>query len=497
MNILMVYPPCRETVPPAPPLGLLYVAQPLLEDGHHIDFFDIALEKPSREEVLLKIKDKKFDLMMIGGIITTYSYVKWLTNEVRKIHPYIPIIGGGFVATPIPHLIFKNTGINVVCNGEGDITTREYVAALDEGKDISKVYGLFIKNENSFFKTPERPLVSNLDEIHLPLDAYKLLDMERYIINENGKQLQHQLESYGMWDSYLNECRVFDILSERGCVAHCTFCYRMMKGLRKHSVPYLIDHIKYLSETYRVNLFQFIDELFVSNKKWIDEFCIAIKENNIDIRFRINLRANMITDELLTRLKSVGCIDIGVGFESGSQRMLDEMKKHTRVEDNYRVYRLLKKYNMILGANTMQGMPGETQKSLMETLKFIQECKIDNAACNYVTAYPDSDLYRYVLKQGLIKDEDAYLEWIADSDACEFKLNLTQLPDSDLIYYHWLLADALRKNKFRDELDNAKIGITEYYKFLIKHYGIRVLYHIGLFKVAWNLKNNLNLKREQ
>jgi len=243
MNILMVYPPCRETDTPVLPLGLLYVAQPLLEDGHHIDFFDIAHEKTSRGEVLSKIKNKKFDLMMIGGIITTYSYVKWLTNEVREFYPDIPIMGGGFVATPIPHLIFKNTGINAVCNGEGDITAREYVAALDEGKDISKVQGLFIKNKNSFFKTPERPLISNLDEIHPPLDAYKLLDIERYII-ENGKQLQPQLELYGMWDSYLNECRLFDILSERGCVARCTFCYRMMKGLRKHSVPYLIEHIK-------------------------------------------------------------------------------------------------------------------------------------------------------------------------------------------------------------------------------------------------------------
>jgi len=203
----------------------------------------------------------------------------------------------------------------------------------------------------------------------------------------------------------------------------------------------------------------------------------------------------MITDELLAKLKSAGCLDICVGFESGSQRMLDEMKKHTKVEDNYRAYRLLKKHNMIVAAPTMQGMPGETRETLMETLKFFRDCKMDSAACYYVTAYPDSNLYRYALKQGLIKDEDAYLEWIANSDACDFKLNLTQLPDSDLIYYHWLLADALRKNKLQDELGNTKIGIAEYYKFLIKHYGIRLLYHIGLFKVAWNLKNNIESKK--
>ena len=146
MNILMIYPPCRESNTPTLPLGLLYVAQPLIEDGHNVKFFDIALEKLSKKEVLAKIKSEKFDLMIVGGIITTYSYLKWLTNEVKNIYPDVPIMGGGFVATPIPHIIFKYTGIDVICNGEGDITVKEYVLALEGGRSISDISGLFIKN---------------------------------------------------------------------------------------------------------------------------------------------------------------------------------------------------------------------------------------------------------------------------------------------------------------------------------------------------------------
>lgn len=485
MKILIIYPPCRESMTPTLPLGLLYVAQTLIEAGHTITFFDIALEKPTREEAISKIKSEKFDLMIIGGIITTYGYIKWLTNEVKKIYPNIPILGGGFVATPIPHIIFKNTGIDVICNGEGDITVREYVSTLEGAGDISKVSGLFIKNGTSFIKTSERPLIKNLDDISPPVDAYKLLNIERYII-ENGKSLQQMLESHGDWDSNRGECRYFAVLSGRGCVGNCTFCYRMVKGIRKHSVPYVIKHMKYLSETYKVNFFEFQDELFIGNNRWTDDFCTAMEESDMDVHFTISSRADMITEELLKRLKSIGCIHITIGFESGSQKMLDSMKKHMKVEHNYTAYKILKKYNMLPGAPTIIGMPGETKESIKETLKFIQDCNIDSAANYFATPYPNSDIYQYAIRKGLIKDEEKYLEWISNSDAAEFKINLTELSDADLLYYRFLLNDACKKNKFQNE---SKKNSSEYYKFLIRHHSIKLLYHIGLYKLIWIINN--------
>lgn len=495
MNILIVNPPCRESATPMLPLGLLYVVQPLIEDGHNIRFFDIALEKPERETVLARIRSENFDLMIIGGIVTTYGYIKWLTKEVKKLYPEIPIMGGGYAASPIPHLIFRHTGIDVVCNGEGDITVREYVSVLAKGGDISSVPGLFIKNGNSFSKTPDRPLIKNLDEISPPSDAYKLLDIERYITGI-GKEMQPVMESAGLWKTDMGDCRFFEVLSARGCIGNCTFCYRMIKGFRKHSAGYVVNHMKYLSEKYRINMFNFDDELFIGNKKWIDEFCNEMKESGMKILFRTSSRADLLNDEILEKLKAVGCIYVTVGFESGSQKMLDEMKKHMDVEHNYRAYRLLKKYNMTsMGIATIQGMPGETYDTIKDTLKFIKECKIDSAANYYVTPYPDSEIYRYALNKGLIKDEDAYLEYISNSDAGEFKINLTRLSDTELKYYTFLLNDACRKNAIQDKLEDHKIGKVACYKFLIGSFGIKMLYHIGLFNVVWKI-NNMLLSRK-
>ena len=255
--------------------------------------------------------------------------------------------------------------------------------------------------------------------------------------------------------------------------------------------------MKYLFDTYKINLFSFVDDLFIYNKKWTDEFCTALKDSKMDVRFMITSRANMITEEMVTKLKSVGCLGVGVGYESGSQRMLDLMKKHIKVEDNYNAYNLLKKYNLLLGVPTIVGMPGETRESIMETLTFIDELKIDSAANYYATPYPNSEIYQYALKEGLIQDEEKYLEWISNSDASEFKINLTNLSETELKYYIWLLRDACRKNNILNGLEKHNIGRIALYKFLIKHFSISILYRVGLFNIMWHFNNRMESKKRK
>ena len=174
------------------------------------------------------------------------------------------------------------------------------------------------------------------------------------------------------------------------------------------------------------------------------------------------------------------------------------MKKYTKVEHNYNAYRLLKKHSMIiLGAPTVQGLLGETKETLKETLKFFNDCDVDNAAVYYATPYPNSDIYQYALKKGLIQDEDEYLEWISNSDASELKINLTQLSDADLIYFHWVLAEALRKNRLKSKLSKNELTKRDYYMFILKHSAINMLYYTGLFKLAWNFKNAVVMKNKR
>jgi len=77
------------------------------------------------------------------------------------------------------------------------------------------------------------------------------------------------------------------------------------------------------------------------------------------------------------------------------------------------------------------------------------------------------------------------------------KVNLTQLSDADLIYYHWILAEALRKNRLKNKLSKNELTNIDYYYFILKHYGIKLLYYTGLFKLVWDLKNAAEVRKKR
>ena len=477
MNICIINPPCREYQAPQVPLGLIYVAQSLIDAGHSIDFIDVNLNKNSEEEVISRAQD--CEILLIGGLATTYSYLKRITNSINKLYPDVPIMAGGYIATPIPHVIFKNTGVTHICIGEGDITVREYVSAIESSSDLLKVPGLFIKKNDSFIKTDDRPLIKNLDEINPPFDAYKLLDIEKYI---NGMEQNAKLY-LNPKDEFLKKgpFRLLPILSGRGCSAKCTFCYRMIPGMRKHSVPYVINHMKYLIDTYHTNMFMFNDELFVGNKIWLNDFCRAIADSDIDTRFSINARANLISEEMISMLKKVGCCDIQIGIESGSQKILDAMNKNIKVEQNYSAYALLKKYGFREAGSTVFGMPGEDINTFKENLQLIKNCELESPSWYYATPYPKSELYQYAIQNGYIKDEEKYLEEISNCDASEFKINFTDFSDDELRFYHWFLIDECKKNRIIHEIKSGNASIIQLYRHRLNHGLVKYLFNLRLF----------------
>lgn len=264
MKVLLINPPIRERVKAdIPPWGLVYVAQSMLDEGHEVVFLDLNANRWSREEVLDRISKLDFDLVGIGGLITQYSYLKWITLESKKKYPDIPIIAGGFVATPIPKIIFSNTGVDIICYGEADITVKELLKALESGKDLRSVKGLFLKKEKGdFLQTPPRPLIKNLDDIPIPKSVYeKLLPMDIYIQNASGDDMKSLIKNseFGknLSEADLENIRHFNLITGRGCTHNCSFCYRMIKGIRKHSVNYVLEYLRYLKENYNITTFTF------------------------------------------------------------------------------------------------------------------------------------------------------------------------------------------------------------------------------------------------
>lgn len=434
MNILLINPPVREwSKPNLFPAGLGYIAAVLLRERHKVEVLDINAYRFSKEEVEDKIRKADFDVVGIGGIITTYKYIKWLTGVLRKHHPVKKIVVGGSVGSSVPRIMLEKNPIDIVCMGEGEETIRELIAALKDKEDLSKVAGIWYKDASGkICQTGMRPPIKDLD--NLPFPAWDLFAMDVYLKNPVGAPNRNKwIDGSADKDTPLS----INLFATRGCPYRCIYCYHdfMGMGWRHRSPENVIKEIEELYKRYKVLYFHLIDDEFVVNKNFVTEFCRLLKELAKKIGHKITWgcagRVNLMTKELIATMADAGCVLIGYGIESGSQKMLDAMKKDVKVEQAKKAIRLTKEYLGWADCSFMIGTPGENKETIQETIDFCKELNLTPEVIFFITPYPGTELYRIALAEGKIKDEEEYILGL-DEQGEKIKVNFTDFSDKEL-----------------------------------------------------------------
>ncbi len=421
MKVLLIIPPCRESRPAASlPLGFAYIASVLRNAGHDVSFMNIDAFRHSKEKVEELVKKAEFDVAATGGLITVYSYVKWLSRIVKKYHPKKMLAIGGAMPTCVPHVVLEKTEADAVILGEGEYTMLELVEAVEKNRGLEKVKGLWFKKDGKIIRNERRELIKNLDE--LPFPAWDLLPMDLYLSRPTINHLPPNLKS-------------ITVSTARGCPYGCTFCYNVFgaRSSRKRSADSIISEIKILQEKYDVKVIAFCDDLFIINKKDIMEFCDKMIEQKIDLIWASNGRVNTVDMELLKKMKKAGCVGILYGFESGSQKMLDAMNKQVTVKQIKDAINATREAGLHIYPNFMFGIPGETVETIKETVNFIKEMDMYIPGIFIASPFPGSQLYDYAKSKGLIKDEEKFIE--SCGECLSLTLNLTDMSDSELL--HW------------------------------------------------------------
>ena len=434
MKILLINPPIREWAKPNIfPSGLGYIASVLLREGHQVEVLDINGYRFSKEEVEKKIKESDFDVVGIGGIVTVYKYVKWLAGILKKYHPDKKIIVGGSVGSSIPKIMLEKNPVDIVCIGEGEETIIDLIKALENNEDLAKVKGIWYKDMSGrIYQTERRHPIKNLDNI--PFPAWDLFPMEIYLKNPVGAPNRNKWID-GSPDE--NTPLSMNLSATRGCPYQCIYCYHdfMGQGYRHRSPENVISEIKILYERYKVLYYHFLDDLFVLNKDFVYKFCKLIKEFSREIGQEITWgcsgRVNLVTEDLIATMVDSGCVLIGYGIESGSQRMLDLIKKKVTVEQAKNAIRLTKKYLGWADCTFMIGYPGETMETIQETINFCKELDLVPEAIFFLTPYPGTELYQIALQQGKIKDEEEYLLGLGEQGE-KVRVNFTNFTDEEL-----------------------------------------------------------------
>lgn len=480
------------------PYGALYVAASLIEEKHDVRIENYDIEKFEYADLFRRIKEYKPDVIGISGVIVmSYKFVKDVSLYIKKEFPYIKIIVGGGVGSAA-ELLLRNSGVDVVVIGEGDMTIKELAERIAKGRSYHDVDGIAFKEGDAVIKTPSRAPIQNLDVLKYP--AFDLLDMSKYFIDI--KATITGLRHYKNPDSRLFEPqrskKILRILLSRGCTSKCTFCYRPTPGFRHFSFDYIFDYIEYLIDKFNINIFSFGDECFAPNKAWNWKFLEELNKRKLDIMFQImGMRVDAVDYDILRAFKEAGCFILFYGFESGSQKMLDIMEKRVTVEENLEAARLTKKAGIYTSPNFLFGMPGETTGTVYETVDFLKRINYGPYWHQYVyaLAVPGTPLHDYAKLTDLIQDEDKYLENLFYTSTQNLIntnafINFTSEPYETVKSWPKLLEDELLKYYYKNKI------IYLIHKYLKPNY---LFYSLKRFGVRETLKDiwNYLLKKAQ
>lgn len=426
MRILLINPPIREGRPAFHrPFGLASIAQVLRDAGHIVLIYDINSTRHTREEVAHYLPRERFDMVGVGGLISIYKYLNFLFPLLRERYKNTPIVLGGGGITSAPEVFMENLCPDYGILGEGEYTMLE----LASGDEISGILGLVYHEADKLKFNPPRPLEKSLDKFGR--GALDLLDMEKYTQTSCHQGANTELA----------------MIATRGCPRNCSFCYHVFgRSMRYRSLESVLDELEYLIFRYKVESIMFCDELFTARKSYVMQFCEELIKKQINIAWSCLSRVDTIDEEMMALMNRAGCRRIGFGFESGSQRILDEMNKGVTVEQATTSCRLAAKYFRTVHGTFVYGMPSENRETVEETIRWWTNTGVRILSrLYYLNPYPGTKVYHDNFDKIIKKYSSEHNYFLALSDASEFVINLTELSDEEYFNHRYYLTTEIER----------------------------------------------------
>lgn len=384
MRILLLHPPLANRRPnyQGLPLGLLYIASFLKGRGHIVKVIDYFTEPYTRGRLLQVIEDFRPELVGYSAMTANYPQAVSINQDIKKAVKALRTIIGGAHATAFPEETLKD-GFDIVARAEGE----ETMAEIAEGLDMAGIKGLSFCRDGVISHNQERPLELNID--CFSLSARDLFPMDRY---RNTLPSGH---------------RATVLFTSRGCPFNCIFCCAgksiFGKKVRFHSPAAIIKDMEEIIKIYNIRGFDIEDDNFLVQEDRAREMTDGFISRKWDIRFTIQATANFIRSiTLLNKMRRAGCVEITLGFESGSPEILRKIKKGISVEESIRASRLIKKAHIQLGGNFMLGFPYDTPRTIRETIALAKRVNVDRPSFFIVTPLPGSELFDWAMEKGLL-----------------------------------------------------------------------------------------------
>ena len=377
----------RRVMKPYPPLGILYLSAYLKQRDFSVEVFDATFQ--DFDDFRKTVERVRPRVVGLYANIITRDNVFRLAGIARECGVDYVVVGGPDAAEWCE--AYFDHGVDVIGTNEGERTLEELIPHLkSRGRDgLAAVSGIIFREDGAVCRTPPRPAIRNLDELPWPDRA--ALDMESY---------------FRAWKSHHGESSV-SLITARGCPFHCSWCSAEVFGHshRQRSPSDVIDEMEWIRETYGPGMLWISDDVLTINREWSMVFFDQVRRRGAIQRFECLSRADLVDEEILRGLSESGCFRVWYGAESGSQKVLDSMRKGTTVEQVREAARLTQAMGMEAGFFILLGYPEETTADIRETIRFLKQTRPDVVGTSVAFPIKGTEFYQRV-EDRLIKDEN-------------------------------------------------------------------------------------------
>jgi len=434
------------------PLGLGYIASLLSKEGHEVLLLDPDAQRLDLNKLKEKILYFKPDVVGISTLTPSFPNALRIARIIKE-NIAAPIIIGGVHATALSKEILKQYNeFDIVVRGEGEFTFLELCQYFQGNKKLELIKGITYRNGNTgIIENEPRPYLENLDI--LPFPARNLVNMDNYQLNVH----------------FDRGIRSATMITSRGCPSQCTYCASFLiagKKFRAHSSQYTINEIEKLIKDYGVRHILFWDDSFTLTHERVIEICNLILKKKLNFTWTCMGRVDRGNKQIYSLMKKSGCYNILFGIESGNEEILKNIKKNITLDEARATLKICNDLGIKTHLTFIFGSPGETAKTIRNSINFAKELKPTLANFFMVIPYVGTEIYNKLYSSNHKKDEIANWEdWTHSSINAPVRYLETEVSTTEIkkwlfrAYWKFYLNpfQILRILKFIDSFEVLKI----------------------------------------
>lgn len=503
MKVLLIAPKVQFNIDTPPmPLGLMAIGTHLKKIGHDVKIFNRSMQSTSLNDLY-----KEFSPDIIGVTIISTRMLKDAIKVSRFFNKKgVNVVWGGIFASEMPEIILQEDFVDYVSFGEGEKTWEELLEAIENRKKLSSVSGLAYKENGKTVVNKRREFL--LPEEIAEID-YTLISVDEYT-NDYGEDIGKQM----IW-----------LYTAKGCPFQCTFCYNKAFNhcqYRRRPAENYMKEIKYLIEKTSVDSIFFADEVWCYSKKDMYLRCDEIKNSGLKFTWGCFMNIGLLDSEDYKYMYDCGCRLIYFGIESGSQSMLDKVKKPIKVTSALPEIESCFNSGICPFVSFIIGFPDETEEDLKKTAKLLEEVSyFGKLFCYFYIPYVGSELFNDLIKSERLRKikslNDINMKFPFNTIVKNSNKNLSKVPNKDLnlIYSYSLLWSFYNKPHLRNAENIAKAtlkGMNEFFehnkggnydpkKFFEFLFGVLYTYGMAVLRVLFYRKTakkyDLKIKRKK